>query len=158
MKTRKASEGITVRGFFRAQIVDKKTKKIIGDSGWCPNTVTNFGLDNACAGASIGASGSCQALSAHLATQSTAVNATQISLVGTENTMQDLTPSTVATGTARVTCSFDGTDNSATITVGSVGLHSNTNPATDLIAGQTFTTSQFATNQDLNLTYELRFS
>jgi len=93
-----------------------------------------------------------------LATQSTAVNATQISLAGTQNAVKDLTPSTVATGTARNTCSFAGSDNSDTITIGSLGLHSNTNAATNLIAGQTFTTSQMATNQDLNLTYELRFS
>jgi len=151
-------QSINVRGFFRAQICDKKTGRIVGDSGWRPNTVTNFGLDNACAGACIGAAGSAQAASAVMATQSTAVNATQISLVGTEGAVVDLTPTTVATGTARVTCSFDGTDLGATITVGSIGLHSNTNAATDLIAGQSFTTSQMATNQDLNISYELRFS
>jgi spore maturation protein SpmA len=153
----KAKEGIKVRGFFKLQLVNHETGKVEGEFEG-PNTVTNFGLDNACAGASIGAAGSCQALSACLATQSTAVNATQISLVGVENAVIDLTPSTVVTGTARNTCSFAGSDNSATLTIGSVGLHSNTNSATDMIAGQTFTTSQMATNQDLNMTYELQFS
>jgi hypothetical protein len=157
-KKRKATDCIKVRGFFRAQLVDHETGKIVGDSGWCPNTVTEYGLDNACAGASIGASGSCQALSGVIATQSTAVDATQISLVGTDGAVTDFTPSTVATGTARNTCSFAGSDLGGTITVGSVGMHSNTNAATDLLAGQTFTTSQMATNQDLNITYELRFS
>lgn len=153
----KSRDYIKVKGFFKLQLVDHKTKKIMGEYKG-PNTVTNFGLNNAMAGASIGASNSVQALSACLATQSTAINATQISLVGVENEVVDLTPSTVATGTARNTCSFAGSDNSATITIGSVGLHKNTNSGTDMIAGQSFTTSQMATNQDLNMTYELRFS
>ena len=154
----KTSDGIKVRGFFRVQIKDAKTGKIMGDSGWGPNTLTNYGLNNACAGASIGAAGSCQVASACMATQSTAVGAAQISLEGVENEVVDLTPSTVATGTARMTGSFAGSDNSDTLTVGSIGLHSNTNSATDMLAGQTFTTSQMATNQNFDFTYEWQFS
>jgi hypothetical protein len=78
--------------------------------------------------------------------------------VGVENAVIDLTPSTVATGTARNTGSFAGSDNSGTLTIGSIGLHSNTNSATDLLSGQTFTTSQMATNQNWDFTYEWRFS
>ena len=149
---------IKVRGFFRAQIKDAKTGRIQGDSGWCANTLTNYGLDNACAGASFGAAGSAQVQSACMATQSTAVNATQISLVGVENEVVGLTPSVVATGTARVTGSFAGSDNSDTLSVASIGLHSNTNSATDMLSGQTFTKSQMATNQNFDFTYEWRFS
>jgi len=156
-KVTKQKDGIRVRGFFRLQLVNHKTGKIEGEF-FGPNTVTNFGLNNACAGACIGAAGSCQALSAVLADQTAAINATQISMIGTENAVKDLSPSTVGIGTARNTCSFAGSDNSDTLTIGAVGLHKNTNAATDLIAGQTFTTSQMATNQDLNMTYELRFS
>jgi hypothetical protein len=155
---KKVNDTIKVRGFFRAQIKDAESGKIVGDSGWCPNTLTNYGLNNACAGAAIGASGSCQVASACMATQSTAVDATQISLVGVENAVVDITPSTVATGTARCTGSFAGSDNSDTLTVGSIGLHSNTNSATDLLSGQTFTTSQMATNQNFDFTYEWQFS
>jgi hypothetical protein len=154
----KQRDEIRVRGFFRGQLKDAHSGKVVGDTGWRRNTITNYGLDNACAGASIGASGSCQALSAALATQSTAVNATQISLAGVENAVIDLTPSTVATGTARNTGSFAGSDNSDTLTIGSIGLHSNTNSATDMLSGQTFTTSQMATNQNFDFTYEWRFS
>jgi hypothetical protein len=154
----KAKNEIKVRGFFRGQLKDAKTGKIVGDTGWRKNTITNYGLDNACAGAAIGASGSCQVASAALALQSTAVNATQISLLSVENAVVDITPSTVATGTARCTGSFAGSDNSATLTIGSIGLHSNTNSATDLLSGQTFTTSQMATNQNFDFTYEWRFS
>jgi hypothetical protein len=158
VKKRKARDTIKVRGFCRVQIRDHKTGKVVGDSGWGPNTVTDFGLDNACAGAMIGAAGSCQALSGVIATQSTAVDATQISLLGTQGEVVDLSPSTIVTGTAQVTASFAGSDLGGTITVGSVGLHSNTNAATDLVAGKTFTTSQMATNQDLDITYQIQFS
>jgi hypothetical protein len=147
---------IKVRGFFRAQLKDADGK-IIGDTGRVRNTITNIGL-NGIAGSAIGATGSKQGLSACLATQSTAVNATQISLVGVENAVVDLTPSTVATGTARNTGSFAGSDNSATLTIGSIGIHSNTNSGTDMMSGQTFTTSQMATNQNLDFTYEWQFS
>lgn len=147
-------DGIRIRGFARVQIIDKKTGKVVGDSGWGKNTVTNYGLNNCFAGAAIGQAASAQIVGAQLATQTLAMNATHISLIGTENAYKTVSPSTVATGTARVTCSFDGSDNSATITVGAVGVHSNTNVATNLIAGKTFTTSQFATNQQINLTYE----
>jgi hypothetical protein len=150
-------DGITLRGFARVQLLDKKTKKIIGDSGWGPNTVTTYGLNNL-AGAMIAASGSAQAKSACLATMTDAVNVSHVSLVGVENAVKALTPSSVATGTARMTCSFDGSDNSAALTIGAVGLHSTAGTNTNLMAGKTFTTSAFATNQQLNLTYEFRLS
>ena len=149
---------IRVRGFFRVQIKDAKTGKIDGDSGWCPNTLTNYGLDNACAGASFKAAGSAQVQSACMATQSTAVNATQISLVGVENAVAGLTPSTIATGTAQVTGSFAGSDNSDTLSVASIGLHLDADTSTDMLSGQTFTKSQMATNQNFDFTYQWRFS
>ncbi len=153
-----SKDTIKVRGFFRGQLKDAKTGKIMGDTGWRPNTLTNYGLNNACAGAAFGASGSQQVRSACLATQVTAVDATQISLVGVENQVEALTPSTVATGTARVTGSFAGANNSDTLTIGSIGLHLSSNSATDLLSGQTFASSQMATNQNFDFTYEWRFS
>ncbi len=105
----------------------------------------------------MGAAGSYQVGYAAIGTGTAAVNATATDVTGRENSFQAITPSTVATGTARATVSFDGTNNSATITIGSIGLYK-TNSAGSLVAGQTFTTSQFTTDQDLNATYELRFS
>ena len=34
-----------VKGFFRLQIVDKKTRKVIGDTGDLENQITNYGLN-----------------------------------------------------------------------------------------------------------------
>ncbi len=153
-----SKDTITIKGFFRCQIKDAKTGKIDGDSGWCRNTLTNFGLNNACAGAAFAAANSVQVGSACMATQSTAVDATQISLLGVENQVEALTPSTVATGTARVTGSFAGANNSDTLSVAAIGLHISSNSATDLLSAVTFTKSGMATNQNFDFTYEWRFS
>ena len=144
-------DSIPVRGFMYLQILEKDKEtgqaKVIGDTGWRKNTVTNHGLDNACAGASIAASGSVQVDAACLATQSTTVNATQASLVGATNTYCNaVSPSTIATGKARCTVSFHGSGHGGTITIGSIGLHSTTSCSNEMIAGATFATSQFASD------------
>lgn len=152
---------VKVRGFVNMQILEtgKDGKpKIVGESGWKQNTVTNFGLNNALAGATIGASGSKQAKYAVLATQSTTVNATQVSLVGTSAAINTFAPSTVATGKAKCTVSFHGSDHGNTMTIGSIGLHSTNSGSTDMIAGATFSSSQFASDQSVNATYQLEFS
>jgi len=147
---------IVVRGFVRVQLVDAKTGKIMGEH-YGKNILTTVGL-NGLAGASIAATGSKWAKTACLATQTDAVDATHISMIGVENSIQAVTPTTVATGTARMTGSFGGASNSDTITIGAIGLHSDSNTASELLAGHLFTTSQMATNQNLNFTYEWQFA
>ena len=147
---------LKVKGFFHTQILDK-AGNIVGDSGWVRNTMTNNGLNNACAGASIGAAGSYQVGYMAIGKGTDTINATQTDLTSKENEYLAVTPSTVATGTARCTCSFDGSDNSDTITIGEIGLFK-TDSAGSMIAGNTYTTSQMTTDQTLNATYELRFS
>lgn len=146
-----------VKGFFRAQILDRESGKIVGDTGWKKNTVTTLGLNNACAGAAIGAAGSYAVGYMAIGKGTTDIVASCTDLTSRENSFVTISPSTVATGTARATASFDGSANSATLTIGEIGLFK-TNSAGSLIAGNTFTTSQMATNQTLNATYELRFS
>lgn len=158
----KSKDEVKVRGFMYLQILEKGDDghpKVVGDSGWRKNTITNHGLNNAMAGASIAASGSVQVDAAAIATQSTTVNATQVSLVGATNTYcVSVSPSTVATGKARCTASFHGSGHGGTITIGSIGLHSTTSCSNELIAGATFATSQFASDQSVNATYQLEFS
>ena len=151
------STKVGVKGFFRAQVMDKKSGKIVSDSGWTENTMCNLGLNNACAGMSIGATGSYAAGFMQIGKGTDAINATMTDLKSGENKFLAITPSTVATGTARATCSFDGSDNSATLTIGEIGLFK-TDSAGSMIAANTFTTSQMTTDQTLNATYELRFS
>ena len=42
-RDRTAHDGVKMRGFYRLQIEDGPTGEIVGDSGWCQNTVTNLG-------------------------------------------------------------------------------------------------------------------
>ena len=147
---------VGVRGFYHAQILDR-AGRIVGDTGLIENTVTNYGLNNACAGASIKAAGSGQVNYMAIGKGTDAINATATDLSSRENVFNSVTPSTVATGTARCTASFDGSDNSATLTIGEIGLFQ-TDSAGSFVAGNTFTTSQMTTDQTLNATYELRFS
>ena len=42
-RDRIAHDGVQLRGFYRLQIEDGPTGEIVGDSGWCQNTVTNDG-------------------------------------------------------------------------------------------------------------------
>jgi hypothetical protein len=159
---KETKDTIQVRGFTYLQILGKDedgNTVVVGDSGWRKNTVTNHGKNNVCAGAAIAASGSKQVKAAALAQQATTVNATQASLLSATNTYcNTVSPSTVATGKAKCTVSFHGSGHGATITIGSIGLHSTTSCSNELIAGATFATSQFAADQSVNATYQLEFS
>ena len=91
---------IRVKGFLRLQVVDK-AGKITGDSGLVRNTVTNYGLNNACAGAAIGATNSVQVVKAVLGTQTVSVNVTAVSLAGTTNAVASIVAASSATGRTR---------------------------------------------------------
>lgn len=145
-----------VKGFFNVQIKDRKTGRIVGDSGWCQNTLTNNGL-NAIAAIAIAGTGSYAVGFGAIGKGTDAINASMTDLKSMQNKYLAVTPSTVATGTARCTVSFDGSDNSATLTIGEIGLFK-TDSAGSMVAANTFTTSQMTTDQTLNATYELRFS
>ena len=149
------SEG-RIKGFFNIQIKEKKSGKIVGDSGWCRNTLTNNGL-NAIAAIAIGATGSYAVGFAAIGKGTDSIVAGDTGLTSVQNKYLAVDPSSVATGTARCTVSFDGSDNSATLTIGEIGLFSSAG-AGAMLAGNTFTTSQMTTDQTLNATYELRFS
>lgn len=153
-------ESVRVRGFCRVQagVRDKKSGRlrIVGDSGWIKNTITNDGRNSYIA-ATVGAVAGSKVVShLQLATQSTAVDATQTSLTGETRVRKALTASTLATGTLRMTASWSSSDNTAAITIGSIGVY-NTSSGGTLGSGQTFTTSQWNSNQDLSATYEWRF-
>ena len=50
MNTIPHAEGINVRGWARIQLVNAKSGKIEGDSGWKPNIFTESGFDDAIVG------------------------------------------------------------------------------------------------------------
>jgi len=153
-KNKKRSK-FTIRGFIRGQIVDSKTGKVCGDSGWVENKATNEGLTDLAR--LLGAvAGSYPIVYGALGTQTDAVNMTQTDLLGRTHSFKALNLSTSGTCTLTCTASFGSASLSGSCNVGAAGLYASS-AAGSMVAMQTFATSQWNTNQDFNLTYQLRF-
>lgn len=150
---RQARSTVKIRGFARLQIGERDRRgnlRIVGDSGWRRNTLTNNdgGGLTAYIAAKIGdVAGSKTPTHLVLATQTDAMNATQTSLTGETRVRKGLTASTIATGTLRMTASWSSTDNAAAITIGAIGVYNHLTTGT-LAAGALFGTSQWAFEAD----------
>jgi hypothetical protein len=147
---------LKVRGFMRIQVVDGCTKKIVGDSGWQRNVVVNQGfLDYVC-GAIGGIAGSKQVSYMAIGT-GTKPGATATSLDGETGVRATTSNSCVASKTLQATCQFAGSDMAGTCTIQNVAL-ANTSSGGTILCATTYATSQWASNQNVNATYQLRFS
>jgi hypothetical protein len=148
---------VVVRGFLRGQLVNGETGKIEGDTGWIENQLVNFGLNSlgtylASVAGSSGINYAC------MATQAVAMNITQASLSGTTNAVRAVNITTSGTMTVTYTASFASSDLGASCSVAAAGLYYTNSGNASLFAGQTFSTSAWNTNQNFNLTYQLRFA
>ena len=144
---------IGVKGFARLQIVDNKSKRIVGDSGWFENQITNYGLNSCIVAAPIGAA-SVVAVGFMLGSGTDpASDAVALPLSNTDY-YSTFGPAVVASLTARMTQSFDGTLGAATLAnIGVFAASSGT-----ILAGKTFASSALDTSQSVNCTYEWRYS
>ena len=152
---------MTVKGAFRLHI--EEDGKIVGDSGWKKNIVTTGGFQNFCNLLGTGLTGS-QISHVNVGTNAApASNATALpsEVIGVGAVViRDLV--TAATQAGSKTLRFTGTLASAASfvtkseTINNVGLfaHSTTN---NLQAGASYTASSVATNQAVNITYDLVF-
>jgi len=153
----KNKDSMKVKGFFRVQITEDG-KGVVGDSGWKKNQVTNLGIQDyvvqwLCSGAGGKAI-------THLALGSgsaPASNAT--SLEGEVVKRQAVTTSIVSSRTAQFTGQFASANSFVTNTqnISNVGLF-NTSSGGTIFAGNTYASSSCATNQNVNVTYQIRFS
>jgi len=144
-----------IRGMSRLQIVDKKSRKIVGDSGWVKNQITNYGLESCICAAPIGAA-SVQA--AGMIIGSGTEPASSATALDGSNTDQysAFAQSTVSGSlSARMTQSFDG-NASSMATLANIGILAASNGS--LIAGATFASSSLGTDQDVNASYEFQYS
>ncbi|MHA2265143.1 MAG: hypothetical protein ACXAEN_22340 [Candidatus Thorarchaeota archaeon] len=156
------SEAIKIQGFSRVQIEDK-TGKITGDSGWVgPNQITNLGFLNYLVKLLGASAGSKQIAQVALGT-GTAPNATHNTLPGeimasTQRT--SVSVGSVGSTTAEFTATFASSDNFLTVAVNlsNIGLFAATTTNDTLFAGNTYTSSSCDTNQNVNVTYQIRFS
>jgi hypothetical protein len=153
---------LRVRGFFRIAI--EEDGKIVGESGWHENTVTNEGKRDYLARL-LGAIASSKQIS-HAAVGTGAAPAVGDTTLAGELTHAAGSRDAVAAATSGSTAvRFTGTfasasaHNTATINISNIGLfqQSNTNTGT-IFAGAAYASSSWATNQSVNYTYDITFT
>lgn len=158
---------ITLQGFAKVQVAEGG--KIVGDSGWIKNLITDYGLDECIGQLIVGGAGSVR-VSALALGEGTAPATDDGSstldgeLVNTNTAAirQAHAGVTVTTSNgAGITCRWLGTfgsgDRAATYDIANIGLYSNTS-GTGLMAGITYSSTNVGTNQDVHSTYEWQFS
>lgn len=152
---------MTIKGAVYLQI--EEDGRIVGDSGWLKNIVTTGGFQNFCNLIGTSLTGS-EINFANVGTNGTpASNATALpsEVVGTNSAVQRaaVTAATQAgSKTLRFTATLSSSNSFVTQsqTINNVGLfcHSTTD---NLQAGVSYTASAVATNQNVNITYDLVF-
>ncbi len=159
-KNSKTKDTIKVRGFFRLQITEDG-KGIVGDSGWCKNQVTNDGINQFLCLTLAGMAGSKTVNKVALGTGG-APAATDTTLAGeimSSTQRVTVSPSTVSSKTIQFTAAFASSASflSAAANLSNIGLFNSAAGGT-LFAGNTYTSSSCNTNQNVNVTYQIRFS
>jgi hypothetical protein len=156
-----------IKGMFRLQI--ESDGEIVGDSGWHENLITNVGFLNMVnqMGTSLtGSKLSHAALGTGGAPAATDTTQTgEVSTNGSGSVVRAaLTAATSSTSkTLRNTATFSSANSfiTASANISNVGLWQTSGPITSsgsLMQGNTYTSSALATNQNVNLTYDLIYS
>ncbi len=163
---KKLSNNIKVSGFYRLNIIDHDQetgeKKIVGDSGWRKNLVTNLGFQHYIIESMAGLSGSsivsyfALGLGTAPAVTDTSLQSELTDAAGCRFTM---TPSVVSSKTLQMLGTLASNIVTANRTIQNVGIFAvSTTSAGSILAGNTYATSQLQTNQSVNVTYQLRFA
>ena len=166
-----AKENLKLAGFFRVQITEEG-KGVVGDSGWKKNAVTDLGVLNylllwLCSG-----SGGkfIYWMGLGTGTQPGAADTTlngeiyHKSASSASNSRASVSSSTIASHTAQFTAAFNSANSfvTASVNISNVGLFADslTSLAANgtLFAGNTYSSSTCATNQSVNVTYQIRIS
>lgn len=161
-KTKKpgAHERQMVRGFYRLQLTDGN--KVVGDSGWHENQITNLGVEQYLAQTLGGMAGSKTVSHVALGTGG-APAAGDTALAGeimSSTQRKAVTPSTIASKTVQFVATFASSDSflTASANLSNIGLFNSTATGATLFAGNTYASSACATNQNVNITYQIRFT
>ena len=166
---KRSKDSVTIRGMFRLQIEDGPTGKIVGDSGWKENVITNLGFNNIINQLGTSLTGS-KIMAAALGTGAApavtdTVLAGEVLATGANSVIRPaLTSATSSTSkTLRNTATFSSANSfaSASYNISNIGLWSTTGPVSTsgtLLSGNTYTSSALATNQNVNITYDWIFA
>lgn len=150
-------DNLKVQGFFRVNIVDPDGT-IKGDSGWKENKVVDLGFQYYLVELMLASAGSLRVTHVALG-NGTVPGDAATSLDGEHQKRQTVTKSVVNSKTAQFVATFDSglsfvTD---TATLANIGLFA-TSSGGSMFAGNTYSSSQVATNQNVNVTYQIRFA
>lgn len=155
------NDGARVRGFFRVQI--NEDGRVVGDSGWRENQVTNLGINQYLVNWLLGDTANGKSVT-HMAIGTggaPASNDTTLAGQLTDGKRAAVSTSVVSSRTAQFTAAFNSADSflTASANISNIGLFntSATNAGT-IFAGNTFSSSSVATNQSINATYQIRIS
>jgi hypothetical protein len=153
---------VGLHGFYHLQIVDEKAGKVVGDSGRKHNLITMDGLNNFMAKLFAQTAGSQYVSMAALGSSASIVVSSNTILPGSfattlHKTVATSVISTTAYMTGGHTVRYTATWVSGTSTpiIGNVGLYGA--PASNIFCGGSFATSSVASNQAINLTYDVVF-
>ncbi len=152
-------EAVSLRGFYRIQIVEP-TGEVVGDSLWNQNQVTNDGINQFLVSALGSLSGSKYVSHLALGTGG-APAAAATSLTGEVGSRTAVTAATSSTSkTLRLTATFPSgwhTSTGAGYNISNIGAFNSSSGGT-LFAGNTYTSSACASNQAVNVTYDITFA
>ena len=162
-RTKNKKEDVGVRGFFRVQLTGDG--KVVGDSGWQENQVTNLGINQYLVNWLVGDTAAGKSVS-HMALGTggaPASNATSLSgeVAHASDSRKGVSTSVVSSRTAQFTAAFNSADSwlTASANISNVGLFNTaTTEAGTVFAGNTFASSAVATNQNVQVTYQIRIS
>lgn len=146
------------RGFYRIQITEEG-KGVIGDSQWQENQVTNLGINQYVVNWLLGDTGNGKSVS-FMALGTGSVPASNDTTLGGEVVKRAaVSTSVVSSRTAQFTAQFASSASfvTTTVNISNIGLF-NTSSGGTLFAGNTYASSSCATNQNVNATYQIRFS
>lgn len=143
-----------LKGSFRLQITEDG--KVVGDSGWRTNQITNLGFNQYVVMSLGSISGSKYISHAALGTGG-APAASDTSLAGEVEKRAAVTAATSSSSkTLRLTATFSSANSfvTATANVSNIAL-ANTSSGGTIFSGNTFASSSVATNQNVNVTYDI---
>lgn len=156
-----SKEGMKIHGFSRIQI--EEDGNVIADTGFVgPNQITNNGFLEYLCHTLGGSAGSKIVGYVALGTGSVPA-ATTVTLPGeimASTQRKAVTYGNVASTTAQFTATFASSDSflTAAANLSNIGLYNATTTNATLFAGNTFASSSCNTNQNVNVTYQIRFS
>jgi hypothetical protein len=163
----KQADEVGLKGCFRLRIREGSDGKVVGDTGWMNNLVTNDGIDKFFARCFAGSSGSLQVSHLSIGTGGAPTSA-QTSLTGeiveaNERAAVSLSFSQRAASNGTATMQFAATLASAdsfitaAVNISNIGLFNSILNGT-MMAGNTYTSSALATNQNVEMSYQIRIN